>query len=460
MQSGKRRFPRQANEHFRYPSSELLVEDREALARMIQTHKKVQVPRLWELEDYYRGDNQTILRANRRRESHLADHRATHNFAKYITSFIQGYMIGVPLKTSYPDDSVNEIIRDINRQNDADEHNSNLVLDCSIYGRAYELLYRDRNDKTRFTVSDVRETFVIYDDTVEMHSIAAVRYTSNAFNDGTVTVQLYTDRQVYTYRTESIFDEFHEISIDDHHFGSVPIVEYQNNKFRQGDFEDVLSLIDLYDEAQADTANYMTDFNDAMLKITGNLDLDVEDAKKMKENNILFLRTEPSVEGNASRADADYIYKQYDVQGTESYKTRLFNDILLFASIPNLLDNKFSGNQTGEALKMKLFGLSQKRAIKERLFKKSLRDRYRLIRNMMVTASEGDFDVNDIVISFTENLPKSVDKELEWFAKLGGKLSDETLLSLLSFVANPAEELEKIKNEAPSVDYDFEREHG
>ena len=37
-----------------------------------------------------------------------------------------------------------------------------------------------------------------------------------------------------------------------------------------------LFLIDLYDEAQSDTANYMSDLNDAMLLIKGNVDLNEE----------------------------------------------------------------------------------------------------------------------------------------------------------------------------------------
>ena len=84
---------------------------------------------------------------------------------------------------------------------------------------------------------------------------------------------------------------------ENHFFDGVPIIEYMNNKFRQGDYEDVLNLIDLYDAAQSDTANYMTDLNDAYLVIQGNVDLDVETAEKMKEARLILLQTEPGVEG-------------------------------------------------------------------------------------------------------------------------------------------------------------------
>lgn len=446
--NAKHRFSDEANVHYRYSNADILLDNLDDLSKMIQHHQENQRPRLKVLRDYYEGNNTNILRNKRRREEHLADHRATHGFAEYVSGFIQGYLVGIPIKTSYPDDLVDEQLRDINRLNDADEHNSDLVLDQSIYGRAYELLYRNTADEIRFTTIETSETFVVYDDTVEMKPIAGVRYIYNQFSEET-TVYLYTDDKIIEYGLGNDF----KLTLkkeSSHHFDSVPIIEYENNKFRLGDFERVLNLIDLYDEAQSDTSNYMTDLNDAMLVIKGNLDIDKEEAKEQKEYNLLMLQTETDAEGRSGQADANYIYKQYDVQGTEKYKDRVKNDIHMFTHTPNMDDESFSGTQSGEALKYKLFGLEQKRATKERLFKKALRNRYRLINNIMTIASEGQFDVNELSIVFTPNLPKSLNEEIEAFTKLGGDLSDETKLSLLSIVENPQEEIEKIQTEKES----------
>ncbi|WP_080875557.1 phage portal protein [Oceanobacillus timonensis] len=440
-----KRFSKESNMHYTYRGINALLDNLDDLSEMIQHHQLHQRPRLETLQSYYEAENTNILRPNRRREDHLADNRAVHAFGEYVSGFIQGYMVGIPLKTNYPIDSVDEQLREINRVNDADEHNSELVLDQSIYGRAYELLYRSQADETRFTVSEVQHTFVIYDDTVEQNPIAGVRYLYNAFSEKT-TVYLYTSSVINSYDLREDYS-LTLLSEQSHAFDGVPIIEYSNNRFRRGDFEKVLSLIDLYDEAESDTANYMTDFNDAMLKITGNVDIDANDAKQMKEHNLILLQTEPDAEGKQTSADADYIYKKYDVQGTESYKDRVKNDIHMFTYTPNMDDDSFSGNQSGEALKYKLFGLEQKRATKERLFKKSLRERYRLINNIMTLASEGSFEPNSISITFTPNLPKSIKDEIDSFTSLGGELSDETKLSLLSFVENPQEEIAKREEE-------------
>ncbi|MBN6890072.1 SPP1 family phage portal protein [Cytobacillus horneckiae] len=462
MSDSKKRFSDESNIQYTFTSTEDLIGNTKAIAKFVQHHMANQQPRLKVLQEYYKGNNASILNGQRRKEEHLADNRATHNFAKYVSQFIQGYMVGIPLKTVHKVEEVNNKIREMNRVNDADEHNSELILDQSIYGRAYELLYRDMEDQIRFTVSDVLNTFVIYDDTVEMLPIGGIRYMINQFNENEIVIHLYTNNQHFIYKGNQSLEDIAVNGTLPHHFDGVPIIEYSNNKFRQGDFEDVLTLIDLYDAAQSDLANYSQDLNDAMLKIVGNLEIDSDEAKHMRDTNLLFLRTEPNPHGSNTQADADYIYKEYDVSGSEAYKDRIANDIHMFTATPNMNDENFGGVQSGEAMKYKLFLLEQKRAAKERLFKKSLRDRYRLINNIMKVAAEGEFDVNDLIITFTENLPENIAKEMEWFTKAGGKLSDETMLSMLSFIENPQEELKKLeeedkKNPLNQPMYDFQQ---
>lgn len=444
----KMRFSIDANAQYSYPSVEELIANPDAISAMVKHHLTVQVPRLKELEEYFKGNNKTIFRRTRRKEEYMADHRAAHNFSKYITTFIQGYMVGVPLKTVHKDKIINDRLQALNRTNEADEHNSQMVMQISMYGRAYELLYRKENNDTRFAISNVKDTFVIYDDTVEHNRIAAVRHVSSVIDPDKHKIYLYTDAEIYTYEL-NINSNYvlKEIDLDEHFFGGVPIIEYENNEFRQGDYEDVLSLIDLYDSSQSDLANYSQDLNDATLVIKGRVNMDTAMAREMKKMNILLLKPATAPNGGSEALAADYIYKKYDVAGMEAYKTRILNDIFLISNVPNLLDESFSGNQSGEAIKQKLFGLAQKRAIKERLFKKSLRDRYRLISNIAETASEGSFEVNDIQIIFTENLPRSISQEVEWFTKLGGELSKETTMALLPIVENGKEELERLAKE-------------
>lgn len=224
-----------------------------------------------------------------------------------------------------------------------------------------------------------------------------------------------------------------------HRFGEIPITEYSANRFRTGDFEKVIANIDLYDYSQSYTANYMTDTNESMLVISG--DFDPKQVEYDKDANVLLLPTGMSESGHQTSLKAQYIFPQYDVNGTESYKDRLRNDIYLFTYTPDVSDETFGGQQSGIALKYKLIGLEQDRAIKERLIRKGFSRRYRMLANQArVVVSEFTFDVdtNDLVVTFTPNLPANVMEEVKTLKEAGAAFSQKTLLSQASFVDNVA----------------------
>src|SRR5690625_6702469 len=111
----KKRFSYKPNKHYRNISVDDLLKEEEKILEMIQHHKDVQVPRLKTLEDNYLGNNTSSLKERRRREKHHADHRASHPIAAFISNFIKGYMMGKPVKTTYPhDETTKQLIQDIN----------------------------------------------------------------------------------------------------------------------------------------------------------------------------------------------------------------------------------------------------------------------------------------------------------------------------------------------------------
>jgi SPP1 family phage portal protein len=447
----KRRFSKEANIQYTFESDEELIKDSSELSSILKHHIENQRPRLNVLDDYYIGENTTISAANRRKEEDKADHRAKHNYAKYVSNFMQGFLVGVPIAVHHKDKTTQEKIDDINETIEHAALNADIVLDLSIYGRAFELIHRNQQDQTKVYLSSPLETFLIYDNTIEKNIIAGVRYFNVGYGDSQkIKVLFYTDKRIYTYYTSNMGDYNLNLEGDtEHPFNEVPINEHSNNRFRQGDFENVLDLIDLYDAGQSDTANYMTDLNDAMLKILGNVELDAAEAKEMKQANIIFLKPTQNADGAEGRVEADYIYKQYDVSGSEAYKGRLQTDIHKFTNTPDLNDENFSGQQTGEAMKYKLFGLEQIRINKERLLKRSLNRRYKLINNVMHLASEaGKGEFEGLTYKFTPNLPKSTKEAVDMFNALGGELSQETKLKTIPMIVeNPEEEQKRIEAE-------------
>ena len=448
------KFSKNANDDFNIVQlDELFKADN--LQYLVKKHQDTQVPRLEMLEAYYLNRNTDILTAERRVNdtTNKADHRAVHNYAKYVSRFIVGYLTGNPITIIHKDEKTNEEIIKVNDINDVDAINSDLSLDLSIYGRAFEIVYRDEQDIDRFKVLDPKNTFIIYDYSLDKNVLAGVRYyTITADNNDKVNmVEVYTAQKIHYFK--EVDGELVISEEKSHYYNEVPIIEYLNDRFKQGDFENVLTLIDLYDSAQSDTANYMTDINDAMLAIVGNVELNGDDAVKFRQANMIHIKPGESSNGTEGHADVKFIYKQYDVNGSEAYKTRLQRDIHKYTNTPDLNDENFSGVQSGESMKYKLFGLEQIRAIKERLFKKGLMKRYKLLFNNINLTGVYKHDYSTITIQFTPNLPKSLMESIEAFNALNGGISEQTRMSLLPFIDNPSEELQKMQEESSNEHY-------
>lgn len=457
-------YRRDAVEVYKYDGQTIdLLNKPDDISKFIGHHLEAQVPRLQMLDDYYQGLNFNIMRNQRRREKHLADNRAAHDFASYITDFVNGYCFGHAIQVQSDATMTQDKINKLHQLNDIDSHNRSLGLDLSIFGRAYEYVIRNQQDEVRIYKSDPRNTFVIYDTSIEQNSLMAIRYwqvdeeeahSPNETTNNIYYVDVVTDQATYFFIANSVTNlKLTERKPPEaHSFSKVTITEFSNNEKRRGDFEKVIPLIDLYDEAQSDTANYMSDLNDAMLLIKGNVNLDERVAKLQKEANVFHLAPpeyatvdDKVTEGNV---DAQYIYKQYDVSGVEAYKTRIAKDIHTLTNTPDMTDENFGGQRSGESMKYKLFGLEQRTAIKEGLFRKGLNRRYKLVGEIMGVNREIDKDnLKSLVFTFTRNLPKSITEEMQMYMSAGGEISQQTLMSLVSFIDNPQDEVKRIQSE-------------
>lgn len=429
-----------SNEQFRYASSdELLGTDngKKVFRGMIETFFSSQQKRLKVLSSYAKGDNYSILSGHRRLDNEKADYRVRHKWGGYISSFATSYVIGNPVSIGILEGANQKqlnTIQEIEWNNDINALNGDLALDASIYGRAFEYHFRDKDGADRVVLIDPLEMFVVRDLTVEQNIILAVHLP--VFADK-VNMTVYTKDQVITYKSYTtnavrlIVD-----TVTKHEYKDVPVVEWWNNRYRTGDFESEISLIDAYDAGQSDTANYMSDLNDAMLLIKGDLDalgLSASDIAKMKDANTLLLQTGMSANGQQTSADAGYIYKQYDVSGTEAYKNRLANDIHRFSRIPNLEDDRFNATSSGIALLYKMIGLEQVRKNKETYFTKALRRRYELISNIHKAINKPLIEANKLTFTFHPNIPQDVWNEIKAYIEAGGVVSQETLMNNASF---------------------------
>lgn len=460
----------EAVRRYRADSIEEILATPGILAGMIKHHLTYQVPRLNVLGDYYLGNNCSILQGERRQDRNKSDHRIRHSLAASISDFINSYVLTHPVKIDdgLEEDAPHEIldsILDFNRLNDIDSHNIEVGRDQNNFGRAYELLHRTKEGADKIYLLDPREVFMIRDRTVSGRVIGAVRYyLIDEYRDYSKAprylVDLYTVDKIYHFAPVDLSAQdpkliLEEAETEEHLFQGVPIIEYRSNRYYMGVFEAQLSLIDAYDAVESDTANYMTDLNDAILVLEGRLKNagDAAYIRSLRDANVLIL--EPEDLGGMTtqgKVGAHYLVKSYDVQGVEAYKTRLKEDIFSLAHVPNLSDNNFSGNRSGEALKYKLYGLQQVASDKEKFLTKGFRVRYQLLTNLKHAVSELTTNEQPLSFTFTANRIDTRLEELESFTKSGGEISNRTKLEALSFVQDPLAEEERLEEERQPID--------
>ena len=425
---------------YRTNKEELSIED---IQKFIKKHKAESI-RYIKLQKYYEGKHDILDHTSRDGQP---NNKIVNPYPKYITDMLVGYFVGQPISyTSKEEDELLEDLQAIFDYSDEQEENLELAKICSIKGKAYELLYRDEDARIRFNEFGPDQMFVIYDMTISPSIKFAIRYYDVGEGNDKITYAEVYDKEVCTLYKGKDSD----LSLDQvtpHTFKDVPVVEYVNNKEEQGDFEQVITLIDAYNKAQSNTLNDMDQFTDAYLILVNMAGTDSERIDELKRDRVMLLDDD---------GDAKWLIKEINDAWVENYKDRVRRDIHKFSYTPDMQDESFGNNLSGVSIRYKILAMEQIRSNKERKFKKGLQRRIELICNSL--SLEKDIDLfTDINIKFANTLPQNIYELSQTIKNLSPYLSSETLLNQLPFVENAKEELEKKKAEDEEItsSYDF-----
>lgn len=461
--------------------------------KFVERHSTIDAPRIAKLQRYYLGDNDIHYWHNNKKMMNRADNRIASGFAKFITNMRVGYMLGKPIQFKYNEDTsdnvdpkVDDDLKDFNRKNDEQYHEKVMKTNLSVTGRAYELLYsgeaiedKDGNVPTpevKMRAIDPATAFVVYDTTIDQHSLFGVRYyVVNYDNQAQYYVDVYTADTTYHFKSSDISEspsgDYTLIDQESTNFGAVPLTEFVNNENRTGDWEAKLDEIDAYDLAMSEMANSEEDFANAKLMINGDFDFsnNMTEIKNYdgtpvtdKEGNPVkvpkidtrdpFLWLKPSFHDNANGttvvpSSAQYLTKQLNEQGWQTYINQLITDIHKDTNTPNTTDDAFSGQSSGVALMYKLFGEDQERSMQESLYTRGLMRRLRLLGKFWKYNSEiSDPSVmNNYTPDYTPNLPRNNADIVNIAVQLNntGLLSDKTLREFLATVTGVSADAEE-----------------
>jgi len=444
---------------------------KEVLQYFITQHYQYQLPRILELERYYKGEND-IHFANTNISSSRADNRVTFGFPKFITNTRVGYSVGNPIKFQYneddaSDDDLKNALDNFNSRNDESYHEKVMKKNLSITGRAYELEYvKEGTNDVAIRPIDPANAFIVYDSSIEQHSLFGVRYYLIEYmNKPKYYAEVYTDDAIYYFNdgetpgTDLVFDH-----VDEHYFFGVPLTEYINNDERMGDWEASLDKIDAIDKAVSEMANSQEDFANAILKIIGNFDISDADGEEPKhpqidrKNAIMWLQ--PDVQQNIGdngntviQPDVGYVTKDLNVAEWKVYVDLIRAQIHMDTNTPDTSDESFSSNSSGVAILYKLWGSDQERAIQESLYTRGLMRRLRILGNYLEVTGQiaNAEDVENYQIIYTPNLPKD-DQETLQNAQILANLGTESNQTIREIVekytgVSPETEQQRVDDE-------------
>lgn len=413
--------------------------------------------------------------------------RAEANYAKYIVDITKGYYLSEPIKYDNNDTREKQAQTGIDLVSSVeaklDKKTGKLVrrdvptlpekkidispiVDCyhaqniakiddkngkniGIYGESMELLYAstDQVPVPRSAVYPPDQLILVQDNTVEHRDLFALWYEKRERLDASkyyaVSVYSATARQDYesTDCSKENFQYYPAGELVRHSFGAVPVVPYENNDERQGDFEQVAGLIDTRNGLLSDRLTDKRNFVNAVLAFYGGI-LSDDARQDMKKDKL--------IDGLPTDSKLEYIQKTFDEAGLKILDDTLVADIHKMTLTPDMTDEQFAGNSSGVALKLKLLALNLLVKNKMTAMEEGLKKRWMLYNNWLSNAQRiTPVSIDDVDIVFTICMP--IDEQaivnMVCALKNAGLVDDQTLLSLLWFVKDPAEALENMKQQ-------------
>ena len=412
--------------------------------KLIQKHTQ-ECQRLKKLKSYYMGDHD-ILR-HERRNKNAPNFKTVANHAKDIADTATGYFMGNAIKYNNSAEGDLEPLLVAFDGAEIDQVDAQNALNMAIYGRAYECIYaKEGLTELDSTSVDPENVFLVYDDSIERKALFAIYYyeIKDDTKDATkYQAEVFTQNLHYhiVLRDSSTGTTQNE-QVEPHNLGQIPIIEYRNNHFAIGDYEQQISLIDAYNSLMGNRVNDKEQAVESILVLYG---AQLADNQEEAREAMRILAEEGLLELPAD-AKADFLKNALDENATEILRKALKEDIYTFSHVPNLTDENFAGNSSGVAMEFKLLGLEMITKTKEANYKRGIRQRISIFAHYL-GMQQIALEAHSIVPQFSRGLPKNLLELSQIINNLEGKVSLRQLISLLPFVEDPDAELEALEEE-------------
>ena len=408
----------------------------ERLGKILMDFQTSKLPELQRYYNYYKGKQAITLK--QATDTGKPCNIVVVNYCYNIVQNYLGYLTGIEI--GYDNDGRFDEIIDVLKYNDVKSEDSELLRNALIFGRAAEVNYIDEDGKQRFRTFDTREVIPIYDNTLNNDLLYVVRFYSETLVNEQLdqyVVEVYDDKKITTYSSAPGFASFSLVKEEPHYFGQCPVTIFSLNKEETSIFAEIMSLQDAYNELLSDEVDDFEAFADAYLVLKG-ITADENDLKSMKEHRVLMMDAD---------ADANYLTKSIGDTQIQNMLQNVNDQIHKISASPDFNDDKFMA-QSGIAMRYKLVGFENRASAIESNMKKALQRSLELISSILgLIGSTEETLWREAQITFTRNLPADLTQTVQIVNLLRGVVSQETLLTLLPFVQDVDEEMERVRAE-------------
>ena len=346
-----------------------------------------------------------------------------------------------------------------------------VVKDYVNTGGGYGLLYENSYNETVYAWTSALNSVAIWNYDTPAQKIGLIRYWFENVVDG---IQIHLELITKNYRKHYVNNTIQSIVFDKGGkqcftpresdqvlWDDLPIFAVENPDGLSL-FENVITLIQKYEQVCKNNANTFQYNDEAKLKVTGftpenellteakdkdgNVIIDadgnpvmIENPLRQKEDRAIL--NAPIFYTPDNTGDIDWITKNYNDTASENHKKTMLEMALMIAGVPNVTDTGFTNADNSSALEKKFFPLDQVLQQADKLFKKEFLRLWEMITHRINLKKGTMYDFRDIEIILNRNLPTNNKEIVENWLKLRGLVSDATVIDHLPYDLDSESEL-------------------
>ena len=393
-------------------------------------------------------------------DENAINEKVNNDYFGEIVTIKQGYFAGEPFSYTYSQDADNaencmEVMKDFCVRNNIADKDNEITKFAEICGDVKRLMYIDKEGNERIKIIMPYEGIVLSKTDITepeygIYYIDSEEIDKNFEITKCQKIEFYDDKNTYFFKTDTdgeIVEDQDEKGrhIAPHLFDYCPLQGIPNNKECIAGPEKVLATIDAIDRVVSDCNSEVEAFKLAYMIITG-AKIDDETLAEAKRTGAF------NIPGGAGKeVKIEYLIKAINDTFIQNHLDKLDKNVYKFSQTPDMSNAAFSGVTSGIAMKFQLFPLETRCVAFERKLDSANRYMFKVLASAWKKKAI-EFDYLEAVVTYKRSFPIDLDYEAEVQNKLNGVVSEQTRLSLASFVDDPEYEITLMEQEKSSIE--------